>query len=194
MMNWYRITDLGDAAVTLPLALTTGLWLLQSTGWRVALRWALCLAAAAALVLASKLLHTGCGTVLERFDMRVISGHAMLSSAVWSVFLGLLLRSLRASWRQVGFVLGLMLAALICFSRVRLGAHTPAEVIAGWLLGGAVAFWVLRACRDAPKRLGKCLIAGVALLGLCTVAYGRHAPFQQILWHYSPYYAPVICY
>lgn len=192
-MNWYRITDLGDAAVTLPLALAVALWLLQADGWRVALRWAASLAAGAALVLASKLLNAGCGMSLESFDMRVISGHAMLSAAVWSVFLALLLRSIRPAWRDGGFMLGLLLAALICLSRVMLAAHTPTEVIAGWLLGGTIGGWVLRACAAAPRRLGNGVIAGVALLGLCTVAYGRHAPFEQIIWHYSPYYAPVIC-
>ncbi|WP_420993021.1 phosphatase PAP2 family protein [Cupriavidus sp. 30B13] len=193
-MNWYRITDLGDAAVTLPLALTTALWLLQADGWRAALRWVSCLAAGAAAVLASKLLNAGCGMALESFDMRVISGHAMLSAAVWSVFLALLLRGIRPAWRGGGLVLGLALATLICLSRVLLGAHTPAEVVAGWLLGAAIAGWVVRACARAPLRLGRGVIAGAALLGLCTVAYGRHAPLQQIIWHYSPYYAQVICY
>jgi len=204
-MNWYRITDLGDAAVTLPLAFATALWLLRADGWRAALRWVACLAAGSAVVLASKLLHAGCGLALERFDMRVISGHAMLSAAVWSVFLALLLRGARPGWRAAGpergllpgLTLGLALAALICLSRVLLGAHTPAEVVAGWLLGAAIAGWVLRACAPAPRRPGSSVIAGAALLGLCTVAtvaYGRHAPLQQIIWHYSPYYAQVICY
>ncbi|WP_454727110.1 MULTISPECIES: phosphatase PAP2 family protein [Cupriavidus] len=192
-MNWYRITDLGDAAVTLPLAFATGWWLCRADGWRAALRWVASLAAGAAAVLASKVLHAGCGLALEHFDMRVISGHAMLSAAVWPVFLALLLRGARPAWRGAGMALGLALAALICLSRVLLGAHTPAEVVAGGLLGAAIAGWVLRACAPAPRRLGSSVIAGAALLGLCTVAYGRHAPLQQIIWHYSPYYAPVIC-
>ncbi len=68
------------------------------------------------------------------------SGHAAGSFCV-AVFLALATRSLwpeRPGLRRACAGLGMTLAALVAFSRVYLGAHFPADVAGGALLGGLV--------------------------------------------------------
>jgi undecaprenyl-diphosphatase len=43
-----------------------------------------------------------------------------------------------------------MLAATVAYSRVHGGAHYPADVVAGSLIGGAAAAFVARAPRRSP--------------------------------------------
>ena len=128
------ITNLGDAALTVPVAFACALWL-SATDRREAFRWLFVLAAGLALVGLTKVLYAGCGIEIRSLEFRVISGHTMLASAVWGVALGLLTGSVRAGWYRLGATFGLAMGALIGFCRVVQDAHTPIEVVAGWALG-----------------------------------------------------------
>ncbi|AZQ53844.1 phosphatase PAP2 family protein [Burkholderia cenocepacia] len=193
---WTAISDLGDAAMTLPLALVCIGWLTCSaTGRRDAAAWASMLAAGMALVGATKMLYAGCGIQIRAIDFRVISGHTMLASAVWPMTCVLALSG-RAPWRAntslslglgLGLWLGLALGALIGVARVFDDAHTPAEVAAGWLVGSAVALAFVR--RHGAPRVDaryRALVAG-SLLAVSAVAYGRHAPIQAAIDNYAPF-------
>ena len=59
---WSEISNIGDAALTLPIALTCAAWL-ALTDWRLAARWGVLLAAGMGLVGATKILYAGCGIV-----------------------------------------------------------------------------------------------------------------------------------
>jgi membrane-associated phospholipid phosphatase len=180
----WAFSNFGDAALTLPIALVCGLWL-RSVDKRLALFWALSLAAGMALVGVSKILYAGCGVELSAIDFRMISGHTMLSASVYAVAGGLLLGGFGTAWYRLGAAGGLVFAAMIGFSRVATNAHTTSEVIAGWLLGAAIALLLLMRVFEQPRKMPRAVVAGVALLVVSTLAYGHHAPFQAMIERYS---------
>ncbi|RQR37408.1 phosphatase PAP2 family protein [Burkholderia sp. Bp9142] len=185
---WTAVSDLGDAAMTLPLAVVCIAWLTRSTAGRHhAASWALMLAAGMALVGATKMLYAGCGIQIRAIDFRVISGHTMLAAAVWPMTCVLALSGgaqLRAS---ASLSLGLALGALIGVARVFDDAHTPSEVVAGWVVGSTVALaFVWRHGAPRVDARYRALVAG-SLLAVSAVAYGRHAPIQAAIDLYSPF-------
>ncbi|RQT48303.1 phosphatase PAP2 family protein [Burkholderia cepacia] len=189
---WTAVSDLGDAAMTLPLAVVCIAWLTRSTaGRRHAASWALMLAAGMALVGATKMLYAGCGIQIRPIHFRVISGHTMLASAVWPMVCVLALsggvQPRASSSRSLPLGVGLALGALIGVARVFDDAHTPSEVVAGWLVGSAVALAFM--WRHGTPRVDaryRALVAG-SLLAVSAVAYGRHAPIQAAIELYSPF-------
>ncbi|OXI29127.1 phosphoesterase [Burkholderia sp. AU16741] len=185
---WTAVSDLGDAAMTLPLALVCIGWLTSSvTGRRHAVSWAVMLAAGMALVGATKILYAGCGIQIRAIDFRVISGHTMLASAVWPMTCVLALSGGTPLRATTSLSLGLGLGALIGVARVFDDAHTPAEVVAGWLVGSAVALaFVWRHGAPRVDARYRALVAG-SLLAVSAVAYGRHAPIQAAIDNYSPF-------
>jgi membrane-associated phospholipid phosphatase len=180
------ITNLGDAAVTVPVAFACALWL-SAADKREAFRWLCVLAAGLALVGLTKVLYAGCGIQIRSVEFRVISGHTMLASAVWGVALGLLTGSVRAGWYRLGATVGLAMGAVIGFCRVVQDAHTPIEVVAGWVLGSAIAVYFLQRFFKSSRRMPRSLVGGLGLLLVSTIAYGHHAPIQQLIVRYSPW-------
>ncbi|AOJ77179.1 MULTISPECIES: phosphatase PAP2 family protein [Burkholderia cepacia complex] len=188
---WTAIGNLGDAALTLPLAAVCFAWLTRSLyGWRIALSWATLLAAAMLLVGVTKILHAGCGVQIRAVHFRAISGHALLAAAVWPMACLLMLhdgwntRTLRA------LLPGLALAATIAVARARDDAHTASEVMAGWMLGVLVTVVLLKRWTDAP--ILPPVLRPLAVVSVCAVAalaYGRHAAIQDAI----DVYAPVVC-
>ena len=170
--------------MTLPIAIMCAIWLrLSSRGF--ANRWILLLATGMALVGLTKILYAGCGFEIPAVGFRVISGHTTLSTAVWAVALALLLRSAGGDAR-LGAVAGLLVGALTAAARVFDHAHTVPEVIAGWLLGGAIGTLFVHTLSRSEARLFRPAASAVALLFVTTVAYGHHAPFQAMIDKYSP--------
>ncbi|AKM04774.1 phosphatase PAP2 family protein [Burkholderia pyrrocinia] len=185
---WAAVSDLGDAAMTLPLAVVCIGWLTRSTtGQRHAASWALMLGAGMALVGVTKMLYAGCGVQIRAIDFRVISGHTMLASAVWPMTCVLALHGCANVRARTSLSLGLALGALIGVARVFDDAHTPSEVVAGWIVGSAVALaFVLRHGVPRVDARYRALAAG-SLLAVSAVAYGRHAPIQAAIELYSPF-------
>lgn len=188
---WPAISDLGDAALTLPLAVVCCAWLAVSlSGWRAVVMWLTPLAAGMLMVGVTKFLYAGCGVQFPAIGFRVISGHTMLASAVWPMAFLLALRSGAASEASIGtraaLVSGFGLAALIGTARVFDKAHTLSEVIAGWTLGMAVTFLFL--CWKETPLLSARLrpYAIVSLVAVSAAAYGHHAPIQEAIDSYSP--------
>ena len=67
------------------------------------------------------------------------SGHAMGSSALALVVVGLLFYYSKSYWRYVALVIGMIYVVLIGVSRLYLGVHYPTDIVGGWL---ATAAWV----------------------------------------------------
>ncbi|AXF25414.1 phosphoesterase [Burkholderia pyrrocinia] len=185
---WTAVSDLGDAAMTLPLAVVCIGWLTRSTtGRHGAASWTLMLAAGMALVGITKMLYAGCGIQIRAIDFRVISGHTMLASAVWPMTCVLALNGCAQLRPGTSLSLGLALGALIGVARVFDDAHTPSEVVAGWIVGSAVALtFVWRHGAPRVDARYRALVAG-SLLAVSAVAYGRHAPIQAAIELYSPF-------
>ncbi|WP_205172058.1 phosphatase PAP2 family protein, partial [Burkholderia sp. LMG 13014] len=181
---WSEISNIGDAALTLPIALTCAAWL-ALTNWRLAVRWGVLLAAGMGLVGATKILYAGCGIELPQFDFRVISGHTMLSTSVWTVALSMLWQAFRPG-KAPGIAAGLAVGAITAVARVFDHSHTVPEVIAGWMLGALVALVFLRGYDGARQRAFSPRVAAVCLLLVSGIAYGHRAPFQQMIDTHSP--------
>jgi membrane-associated phospholipid phosphatase len=178
------LSNLGDAAFLLPLALVCALWL-RTVDVRLALRWAVLLAIGMGLVGLSKILYAGCGVEIAAIQLRMISGHTMLAASIYTVAGGLLFGGFGGSWHRLGAAGGLALAAAIGASRILQDAHTPAEVVAGWVLGAVIAALFLTRVFEEPRKMPRALVAGCGLLVVSSIAYGHHAPFQRMIEHYS---------
>lgn len=146
---WHILSLLGDSRLLLPAAAV-----LLLAGWRSGStwhwRWLIAVGVVATVVLASKLAFLGWGLGVARLDFTGFSGHAAMSAAIWPVLLSIALPS---RWTKAGVSTGLMLAALIAYSRLPLNAHSWSEIATGWLLGAGSALWSLRPRSVAPVKL-----------------------------------------
>jgi membrane-associated phospholipid phosphatase len=181
---WKALSDIGDAALTLPVATVSALWLRLSDA-NLAIRWIFLLAAGMATVGATKILYAGCGISIPAIDFRVISGHTMLSTAVWTVTFALLCQCTGFNTLK-SIMPGLLIGAVTAMARVSDQAHTISEAIAGWTIGAIIATLFVKALVSTRPKLF-CPIAGAIVLCLVTtVAYGHHAPIQHLIDVWSP--------
>ncbi len=137
-----RITELGDATVVVGVVLAGALWLVYRRAWRALAHWV------AAPVLAELLTFVFKITLRvarpeaayqgwERFSFP--SGHATVSTALYAFLAFLAVRELKP--RRQGPVIAAVagLVTLIDLSRLYLGVHWLADVVAGSALGVAVS-------------------------------------------------------
>lgn len=141
-MNWHLLTPFGNAILVWPVAAVVFVlcaW--QGAGARRAAgAWVLSLAGASALVAVSKIGFYGWGTGIRAWNLTCFSGHAVLAVGFWTVLGGMLVPPYWPRWRRVALVAGALLGVFVAVSRVAVRAHPPSEVIAGLLLGAAVAW------------------------------------------------------
>lgn len=140
-MNWAWLTPLGNGVLLFPLMAVTVLVLLwRARGHRrEVLRWPLALGVAIALVAASKIAFYGFGIGVKSWNLTGYSGHAVLALGFWPVFLMLLVPVRFITLRPLLVLAGVVLGLMVGYSRIALGAHPPAEVLVGVILGGLAA-------------------------------------------------------
>jgi membrane-associated phospholipid phosphatase len=175
---WTAFSNIGDGAVTLPVALVCAVGLAR-TDVRLAWRWALTLGCGLVVVGASKVFYYAWGMSLPLPDFRVISGHTMLSTAVWVVAFALQLKW----WRMPvfpGIVAGLVLGMMTGLSRIHGQDHSVSEVIVGWVIGAVAACVFLRAALRVDYRQFRSTWFTICLLVVSTLTYGHEAPFQSL--------------
>jgi membrane-associated phospholipid phosphatase len=166
---WSFVTDFGDSAVTVPLALVTLVFLVSAGQQRLALGWILTIGGCAAAIGALKLLFGACGPLLPDVPISSPSGHTAMSAAVYGSLA--LLIGARLSLRghaALNIVVWLAIVG-IALSRVALRDHTLAEIAIGLVVGaGAIA--VSRAVfgREEPPALplGWLVLAGIGVIAL----------------------------
>ena len=150
---WHAVTRLGEIQIVLPAGMIAALVLVLRHGaWRLAVSWMSWLVVAMLLTLASKLVFIGWGMGYAPLDFTGVSGHAMLSAALFPLTVAALspTRSRHGRWGAAG--MGMALALLIGVSRIVVGAHSWSEVLAGWLLGSLVTVFVLSRYGIPPAR------------------------------------------
>src|SRR6202012_6027377 len=119
-------------------------WLVGGRAWRRAAFWAGGFAVLSLLVALSKLAFIGWGVGSEALDFTGISGHTALAVCILSVGADACLADLGRRTRLCAAVSGGAIGVAIGVSRLALHVHSVSEVVAGTLLGGAVAaiyFW-----------------------------------------------------
>ncbi len=184
MPAWQFLTRLGEVQLLLPMALLAmaGLWMQQraapSSGARVdtAWRWLLSLSLAIALTAASKLAFFGWGLGVAAWDFTGISGHAMASASMLPGLAWVATQGRRRWLQQAAVGLALGLAALVAYSRLKVGAHSPSESIAGFVLGCAVTVFSLREVLTRPGPLLALPLYWPAALGLALLLLPLGAP------------------
>ena len=141
---WQVLTRLGEAQIALPAAFFTAVGLLlRPTTRGLALRWVVFLGLAIGLTTLTKVAFLGWGVEWEAADFTGISGHTMFASAIYPVLLLVFAGGTLRSGYRGALVLGYGVALLVGVSRIAVGAHSPSEVLAGWLVGGAASGFAL---------------------------------------------------
>ncbi|WP_233837155.1 phosphatase PAP2 family protein [Paraburkholderia sp. ZP32-5] len=180
---WYSITSLGGAGLTLPLALAIAIWLAVGYSWRLAACWLVLLGAAIGIVTATKLAFLGWGVGIRELDFTGVSGHSMLSTAVYPVALFLMLLPTRPAIRLLGVLAGLAAGIAVGLSRVVLSAHSPSEAVTGCLVGALAALVFVRIAWNAePGRLSAMPVA-VSMMVLAVAMHDVHVPTQRWVTH-----------
>jgi membrane-associated phospholipid phosphatase len=172
--TWILITHLGNSVVLLSTAVIMAVWLLKGRASLAAVSWLLILGIAVFLVLLTKLAFLGWGIGIESIDFTGISGHAMLSSAVFPTMAGLLAFNQRPVIRVPAIASGFVVALVVGISRLVLDAHSESEVLIGWTLGSSVAlvtlFLIRRVATNFDSRTSPVPLALALALILATTA------------------------
>jgi membrane-associated phospholipid phosphatase len=140
------LTNFGDPYMTAPLAAAVVGWLAATGRRRAALEWGAAFAGAIVFVALSKFVYAGWGIGIDALHFTGVSGHTMLSAAVYPLVAAIAVRDGRRARAACG---GLLFAFVIGWSRVALGFHAWSEVVSGWALGATVAALTLRRMRVA---------------------------------------------
>lgn len=178
---WYAITNLGGAGLTLPLALAIALWLVAGYSWRMGASWLLLLGVAIGLVTATKIAFLGWGVGIHELDFTGVSGHAMLSTAVYPVAFFLMLPRAPTALRIAGVVAGLATGIAVGLSRVALDAHSPSEAVAGCVVGALTALVFVRYWWDAQPAQLSALAVTVSLAAITIALHSVHLPTHRWL-------------
>jgi membrane-associated phospholipid phosphatase len=180
---WISITRLGGAGLTLPLALAIALWLALGYTWRMAAVWLGLLGAAIGVVTLTKIAFLGWGVGVREWDFTGVSGHAMLSTAVYPVALFLMLLPARPPVRALGVALGLAAGIAVGTSRVVLDAHSPSEAVAGCVVGAfAAVMFVWWSWNARPGQLSAAPVA-LSLVILAVALHDVRVPTQSWITH-----------
>ena len=85
------------------------------------------------------------GSLLMESSYSFPSGHAMINATLYLILLYYVWNHLRPSfWRFPAVLFLLAMPLTIGYSRVYLGVHYASDVLGGFLLGGLVAFLIIR--------------------------------------------------
>jgi membrane-associated phospholipid phosphatase len=163
---WQELSMLGSLAVTGPIGVAIGVWLLAGRAWTLSVAWGLLFGAGMALVVATKVAFIGWGWGVASLEFAGISGHAMRAAAVFPVVGYLASRQAGAPLRHAMVAAGVLLALLISVSRVQVLMHSVSEVVSGCLLGWVIAAAFIRRVHGEEHR-EEHRVSGRVLAALC---------------------------
>lgn len=152
------LTNFGNLAVALPVACVAVLWLWQRRRTDLAMIYGLNVALALAAAVVLKVLSREAGGVLTDTDYPLSdaapSGHMTAAVAIYGGIAVLFAVSSRGLTPVFAGLLAFILIACVGVTRVTLGAHTPADVLAGLLTGGVFVLLIGFAARRGPQVRG----------------------------------------
>jgi membrane-associated phospholipid phosphatase len=163
---WVFVTDCGDSAVTVPLALLTLVFLISAGQRRIALAWVLAIGGCAFAIAVLKLAFGACGQEMAIARIASPSGHTALSTAIFGS-LALLVGATLSPGRRAALYFATAVALVgIAWSRLVLQFHDEAKIAIGFLVGvgGIVGFRAALRRQAAPALPLKWLVLCGAVL------------------------------
>jgi len=164
---WNFITDFGDSAVTVPLALLVFCFLFAAGQRRLTLGWVLAIGGSAVVIGALKIVFGACGHELTQVHLISPSGHTAMSTAVYGSLAPLIGARLPSGPRRTVLIAAAVAIVGIALSRVALHDHSRSEIALGFVVGvGAVAVFRVALSRQAAPvlPLGWLLLSGGILV------------------------------
>ena len=180
-----HLTDCGDTAVTVPLAILMFGFLALAGERRLAVGWAIIVLAVVASISGMKLVLGICGPALIGPALRSPSGHTAISLVVYGGYAAIVSAAWRPGARLLFRAAAILFALGIAVSRVVLRVHSPAEVAVGIAVGSialAVLYIVVARSRPGPLRF-RWLAMSVAIAFL--LFYGDRWPAERALHRFA---------
>jgi len=165
------VTNFGDQAIVLPLAVGVAL-VFALSGWRRgALAWTSAIGGTFALIVLLKLHFFACGPVSPGASFGNPSGHTAAAAAVYGALAAVIARSIRDDRRWAllcAVVIGVFLAAVIGETRLILDMHSMAEVVVGGAIGvgGAASFVLLAGPPSHLVRIERVVATGLLAMAM----------------------------
>lgn len=151
---WVFVTDCGDSAVTVPLALLTAGFLVAARRRRIAAFWLAAVAGCAVAIGALKLIFGACGERIPLGHIVSPSGHTAMSTAIYGSLALLVAAGLPPGRRAAVYAVAAAAIVGIALSRVVLHDHNLPEIALGWLVGAvALGFFATGLRREAAPSL-----------------------------------------
>jgi cation-transporting ATPase E/undecaprenyl-diphosphatase len=164
------LSELGDAAVVVPVVLVVLAWLIWHRLWRTALYWLAAVGGAEVIVkLVKLLLHRArpnpFAAGIEGFSFP--SSHATLAMVAYGFLAFLLCEGQRHQTRVAILLTAVIAVTLIAASRLYLGVHWMSDVVAGMSLGLAwVAVLAITYSLQKHQPIGSKRLTGIVVLML----------------------------
>ena len=187
MSLWNFVTDFGDSAVTLPLALWVLICLVASGERWAAFAWIAAIAGTAVAIGLLKLVFGACGPAITAVHVTSPSGHTAMSTAVYGCLALLIAAPLSAANRRPLMVTAMIAIFAIGWSRVALHDHGRVEIVLGFIVGGAglALFWRMLGRSRVPGLRLKWLVLGGAVLvaALHGTRLVVEPEIKRLAWH-----------
>lgn len=182
-MYWQTLTYFGDSMLLLPSAVVLALAIYVKTrDIRSVLLLLFSFGIAGLVVSLSKILFLGYLIGSVRFNFTGFSGHTTMSTTFWPIFFWFIARGFSLKYSRATISLGYLLALAIAYSRLALDAHSPSEVVAGFLLGTLCSSTFLVLQRRVPfKPLTITETFALSALPIIIFLTGKPATTQHFL-------------
>ena len=176
---WVLLTDFGDTAVTVPLALLMAGFLLAAQQPRLAIGWGLAIVGGAGAIGGLKLVFAVCGQPIDGARFASPSGHTAMSIAVYGGFAAVVGATLSPPARAA-LITGAAVPVIgIPLSRTIVGGHTIIEVVVGLAVGIATLGAIIAiTTRYRPERLPLAWLAAGTLI-VFMLFHGTRWPAEQ---------------
>lgn len=182
---WEFITDFGDSAVCVPLALFILAYLAWFARWRLAVvAWCGWGAACALALIVAKLYLRACSPA-PGGGLVSPSGHAAIAILVYCGLATLVATQLPSRWRAIPWLLGVAAGVAVAQSRLALHAHTGPEIVIGLAIGlPCAAGFAISTLRTPPPRFALTPLA-VGVILIAAALHGLRLPVEQMLAHFA---------